>query len=127
MKKLMIVAITVISLLASPAMAIDFNTTIKNIDGTDATGADGKPAELKLSKVCIDALLNVFPDEQNLVGVDKIKRYVLAQNIQEHRDYSMTSEETELVKKLVAKLYGPLIVGQAWALLDPVSIPKKEK
>lgn len=125
--KISTVIIGLALIFASPAMAIDFNVTIKNIDGTDATGADGKPAELKLSKVCIDALLNVFPDEQNLVGVDKIKRYMLAQNIQEHRDYSMTSEETELVKKLVAKLYGPLIVGQAWALLDPVSVPKKEK
>lgn len=101
------------------ALAADFTAPITNIDGTTPTGADGKPVELTLRKVCVDALLTQFPDEQStLTGEEKIRRFTLAKNIQSNLAPALTSEDTALVKKMVAKAYGPLIVGQAWDLLE---------
>ena len=106
------------------ALAIDFRTPITQLDGKPFTNEAGQPDGMTLGKVCTNALMANFPDEQGLSGDEKMRRFLVAKNIFEHYDYSLNVEEIALVKKLVGKSYGPLIVGQAWALLDPASVPQ---
>ena len=120
MKRLALVVVAAISLI-TPAGAVDFNSFVTNLDGSPTVGPDGKQMEVKLGVIIQNALLADYKDEQ-IAGEEKIKRFLLAKNIQEHRDYSMTTEEIVLVKKLVAKSYPPLITGQVWQAIDPGSV-----
>ena len=72
-----------------------------------------------LGRVVKTALYTIFPDEQQLSGEDKYKRAELAQALTGAKDIKPKAEEIALMKKLVAKLYGPIVVYQAWRELDP--------
>jgi hypothetical protein len=79
--------------------------------------ADGKPFTLK--EACYQALFAVFQDEQNLAGEEKFKRYGLYQKIKASTDPAdLSAEEIALLKKLIGKAYGALIVGQCWNWLE---------
>lgn len=108
---------------AVPALAVDFGSPIKQLDGS-VMRTDDKQV-LTLDTVVENALLASYPDEQTLSGEEKVKRFKLAVRIHDQRkDPTLTADETALIKKLVAKAYNPLVVGQAWTLLDPASVPK---
>lgn len=88
----------------------------KNLMGQDIM-KDGPVVTLKT--VAINALVAIFQDEANISGEEKVKRWELAIRIKKGPDsMEMTAEEVSLVKKLIAKMYGPLISGQAWAYLE---------
>jgi hypothetical protein len=73
-----------------------------------------------LKSIVVDALQATFPDEQ-LSGEEKAKRWLLATRIYAHpQDIDLTAEEISTLKKVVGKGYGPLIVGQAYQMLDPI-------
>jgi hypothetical protein len=96
---------------------IDFAQPIKGLDGVALKGEDGK--ELTLAATCTNAVLANFQDEANLSGDDKVKRYDLALAIHASTEpLDLKVEDVALAKKLVAKLFGPLVVGQAWRLLE---------
>lgn len=106
-----------------PANAIDFASPIKTVNGEEMRKEDKNI--LTLNDVVQNALLASYPDEQNLAGDEKVKRWSLAMKIDRQRkDPTLTADEIALIKKLVGKAYGPLIVGQAWTMLDPASVPK---
>ena len=87
-------------------MKLDFSAPILGLDGKpDPSGAT-------LGSVSITALMATFPDEQNLSGEDKIKRYKAALIIQLGGEQEITVDDASLIKKLVAKAYGPLVVGR---------------
>ena len=93
-------------------MKINFNQPIKNITGEDIK-------DLTLKSISVEALLATFPDEQSLSGEEKAKRYVLATRIYANPEgLEWTVEEVAKVKGLIGKGYGPLIVGQAWDMLE---------
>ena len=104
--------------------AADFTTPIVGLDGRGFTGPDGKPQDLTLGQVAENALTAAYPDEQTLSGVDKVKRFALALKIHDHPDSTLSAEETTLLKTLIGKAYSTVIVGRAWTLLDPGSVPK---
>ena len=108
---------------ATPALAVDFAAPINNLDGT-AMRKDDKTV-LTLEEVASTALLSSYQDESNLDGVEKNKRFWLAKKIHDQRkDPVLTADEIALIKRLIAKAYNPLVVGQAWTILDPASVPK---
>lgn len=80
------------------------------------------PPAATVRRVCCDALVAAFDDERNLAGEEKVKRFLLAQKLMAAEEVDLTSEDVSLLKKLVAKGFGPLVVGQAWQLLDPASV-----
>ena len=126
MNKLLAASIITMAL-TSGAGAIDFATKFTQLDGTpflDANGKqDDKPATL--GTVAINALLANYPDEQSLAAEEKVKRFVLAEKIQLHpTDAMINVDDIALIKKLIAKSYPSLVVGQAWRILDPASVPK---
>ena len=93
-------------------MKINFNRPIKNIQGEEIK-------DLTLKTVSVEALLATFPDEQSLLGEEKAKRYVLATRIYANpEELDLTIEEIAKIKQLIGKGYGPLIVGQAWDILE---------
>lgn len=119
------IAVVAVLLITSPAYAVDFSTPITQIDGTTPMRDQGDKGKIvTLGDVAQNALLGSFPDEQNLKGEDKIKRYTIARKIEDQRkDPPLTADEITLIKTLIAKAYNPLVTGHAWKLLDPASVP----
>lgn len=108
---------------ATPAFAVNFAAPINNLDGTAMRKED--KTVLTLEEVASTALLSSYQDESNLDGVEKNKRFWLAKKIHDQRkDPVLTADEIALIKRLIAKAYNPLVVGQAWTILDPASVPK---
>jgi hypothetical protein len=109
---------------AAQAGEINFAAVITDIDGTpipDCVGNDcaNKPA-LTLAAIAIRCLTANFPDEEKSIsGEEKFKRGELALRIHKDGKTSLTAEDVALLKRLVGKAYGPLIVVKTWALLDP--------
>lgn len=121
MKKFFLLAVI---LFAAPAFAgeVDFSTILTNEDNApipDCTTTDcaGKPP-LTLGRLAMHVLAANFPDEQNLSGEEKFKRGELALRVYKGGKVNISVEEAALVKKLVAKGYGPLIILKSWPMLD---------
>ncbi len=97
-------------------MQRNFTTPIKNLDGRPLKEGD---REVTLASIAVNALLTPYEDERNLSGDDKVKRFKLAQAIHDAQgEIEVTVEQVALLKSLIAKAYTPLIVGQAWAVLE---------
>ena len=94
------------------SMKVNFNQPIKNIQKEEIK-------DLTLKSVSVEALLATFSDEQSLSGEEKAKRYLLATRIYANsEELDLTVEEIAKIKQLIGKGYGPLIVGQAWDMLE---------
>ena len=99
-------------------MLIDFSKQILSLDGKPVKfGENDKQATL--GKVCIEALSLNHHDEQNLSGEEKMKRYLLARRIYAAApDIELKSEEIAELKKLTAKILGPIHLGPVWQYLE---------
>lgn len=74
---------------------------------------------MTLTIAAINALLATYDDEKQLSGKEKADRMQLALKINKKpKEVDLTAEQLSLVKSLIAKAYGPLIVGRAWELLE---------
>ena len=96
-------------------MKIDFNVKFKTFDGQDIIMRD-KPATLK--DISVESLMSLLEEEKNLSGEEKLKRYELALKIKDGGIIDISVEDIALVKKLIGKMFTPLIVGQAWKNLE---------
>ena len=90
-------------------MKINFDTKLKQIDGTEVDGT--------VKDLAVQALLATFNSEGELAGDEKEKRYLLAVKVQAGAE-DITPEEAALLKKLIGMAYQPLFVGQAYAVLN---------
>lgn len=93
------------------------------------TGAylEDKPS-LTLTTVALNALLNTYEDEK-ITGKEKADRMQLALKINKNpKEADLTIEQMKLVKDLIGKAYGPLIVGRAYEMLEmePKAVEAKE-
>lgn len=106
------------------AFAVDFKATIKNIDGTpvwaDPNKVGGDP--LTLAKVCEDAMVAQIPGDTP-TPAEKSQRFWIAVKIHEGKQ-ELNVDEIAVLKKVIGLAYGPLVVGRAYELLDPASVPK---
>jgi hypothetical protein len=98
-----------------------FGTILRHLDGEtimDRSETGEKP--MTLGHVAVTALLATFDDERHLGGQQKLDRYVLATKIHSAKDgvADLTAEEVSAIKTVVGKAYPPLVVGQAFQLLD---------
>lgn len=113
-------AFSILLLSCGLAFGMDFSKPI--LDGLDTpvtVDRDGKKVALTLGMVAAGALYGSYPDEKDLSGDEKARRGNLALKIAQGGDQQLSVEDTALLKKLIAKAYGPLIVARAWTLLDP--------
>ena len=99
-------------------MKINFEQVLVDLDGDpikDDTKKDSRDATL--GSVARNALLARFPDEQNLSGDEQFHRYELASFTKGGHDWP--AEDVALLKKLISKAYGPLIIGRSYELIEP--------
>lgn len=97
-------------------MKLDINTAIKNLQGTPMMDTGSKlPVTFKM--VAVEALLQ---DDREATGQEKLDRFMLASRMHDSKEaaFEMTPEEASMIKVLVARLYGPLVSGQVWVLLN---------
>lgn len=114
-------------------MKVDLNFKIKHLDGKDfkelepiGVNKDGQPI-YKMSKVltlrgaCTAALTAVFDDDRTLDPKLKAERGWLAMKIHKHGDpaIDLSAEDVTMLKALIGKRYGSLVVYQTWDILDP--------
>lgn len=118
-----------------PAFAADFRSPILGPDGKTVPLCTDKTPEceapLTLGIVASNALFAPeAPASDGLgrptaVGADeKVKRAALALRIAGAGQLDLTAEETAMAKQAIGRIYAPLVVYRAWALLDPASVPK---
>lgn len=97
-------------------MKIDFSHVLTDI----MTGKPIKDGEtsLTLATVVVNALMVQSQDDKDLSGKEKVEAYQLATRIVKGGVVDITSTEAALMKERVSKLYGALVVGQVWPILD---------
>jgi hypothetical protein len=101
-------------------MKIAVDKVLIGIDGKSVKDTEGKEPTLK--HIAVEALLAVYRGEENLKGEEKLKRWLLATKIEMSNGLTeFTIEEVALIKELIGKAYGPLIVGPCWIALEEIS------
>lgn len=126
MLKKMLIAAALLAATLTGAYALDFTVHITQLDGSPFLGPDGKEIKTTLATVSETALTSSYQDEAALPPGEKSNRFWLAQRIHiDPKNVVLSPEEITLLKKLIDKAYNPLVVGQAWAVLDPTTVPKK--
>ena len=103
-------------MLTLPASAANFSAKILDLNGKPVVD-DGK--EVTLGDVAVRALMSLAQDEQSLAGEEKFKRFALAMRLKDGGEVAVSAEDIAMLKKLIGKLYTPLVVGRAFPLLDP--------
>jgi len=125
-------------------MKIDFNYKFKTLNGEviperadeEVVDKDGKKTTekhppLTLRTISENVILGQEIDKdgkpKEMGGAEKCKRYDLAMRI--HKGTGLVDlevEEITLLKKLIAKGYSTLVVGQAFRILDPHEAAERE-
>ena len=126
MKRIILLTLLVFGVYAATAQqpaAIDFTQPLVGIDGEKIAGPPaGKP--ITLGDVAVTALQSQLKDEQDMPGAKKFELYRLAGKVYKNKACHLTAEEIALLKDRIGKVYGPGVVGPAWAILDPNSVSK---
>ena len=109
---------------AAPVPAIDFAATLNGLDGKPISlMADKTP--FTLGDAAVAALEDMTDSDKNASGLEKFKLDELARKIYGKKHVVLHPEEITLIKERIGKIYGPVIVGAAWRLLDPAMDEKK--
>lgn len=97
-------------------MRKNFDVPILDLDGKEIKVGD---VIQTLGHVSLSALLATFEDERALTGKQKADRMQLALKINSNmKEVDLTIEQLNLVKELIGKGFGPLVVGRAYELLE---------
>jgi len=97
-------------------MLRNFNLAILDMAGNAIKDEENKA--VTLGTVCVNALLSTAQSDTT-PGQEKAARYKLAMKIHgEAGDVDVTAEDISRMKDLCGKIYGPLVVGRVWELLE---------
>ncbi len=98
-------------------MKIDFSAELRTLAGAQMmmSSEDETPASLGL--VCIQAVLTHLPDDPKVPGLSA-KLFALAVRLNGAGDVEIEAADIDLLKRRLESLFPPLIVGQAWNLLE---------
>lgn len=84
------------------------------------TDLEGKPIEgVTLRKVICDSLLLPLEGDEKLSGEKKAQMYALAVKTHNEDQPDFRAEDIAEIKARIGKRFAPLVVGRAYALLDP--------
>ena len=101
-------------------MKIKLNQAIKDPKGEDMKYVDSTET-LTLKAVIQDALL--FPKEKE-DGKEQYVRYDLFKQINEAKnEIELSTDDISSIKKLIGEIKPPLIMGQAWEMLEGIVDP----
>ena len=99
---------------------IDVTQVINELGGGPVlVGEEGKEEVLTLRLVCTRSLTAILRQDDSVKGEEKLRRGMLAERIYVNDEVELKAEEVALVKELVGRLYGPLVVLRVWRMLDP--------
>lgn len=126
-------------LAATPAAAVDFGAVM--LDQDDKPLSECQRASPVNPQVCLEEIVLTLgrvvfralsiraQDEASLPGEDQVRRGALALRLYKAKgDVPLDADEISLIKKMIAKSgYGPVVVYQAWLVLDPVGTKKIDK
>lgn len=114
---------------------INFQTTLTDMDGNDLLDEwamrsnGGVKTELTLGRASANALCATYNDEADIPPTEKYHRAEIAMNVREEAQATLGVEDIALIKRMIGKFYGPIVVYRAFSLLDPnqsvVSAPRK--
>jgi len=76
----------------------------------------GNVTEATVRVVLVNAVLSPVQKES---GMDKMKKYGLAQRIFRDDEIELSAEDIVLLKERIGELYAPLVVGQLFQMLEP--------
>lgn len=85
---------------------------------------DGRPLkeeghDFTMKKACINSLMMNVPNER-IDGMEKVRRAVLAEDIYKaEKEIDLKIDDIKMLKDLIAQFGSPLVVKQAWDILDP--------
>lgn len=79
----------------------------------------GVPVELTLGRAARHALCLPHQEDRDVNGSEKFRRASLAYDIASKGDQPLKSEDVALIKRLIGRLYNPIVVFRAFPLLDP--------
>ncbi len=97
-------------------MRIDFKRPLFDFNGEILRDGDNP---LVLGVVAVNALMGIYPDEQNLEGSEKVRRYRLAMSIYgTDGALDVPVEDIAMCKKLIGKGFSTLVAGQAIPMLE---------
>ena len=109
-------------------MNINVTQQLQDLDGTPMTTGKqlcqmcgqvvGENEPLTVRVTAVKSLTAIFRDEQELPGEEKVKRFHLALKVTDEDEPDLKAEDIVLIKKMVGKMYGPVVVGRMWAILD---------
>lgn len=95
---------------------IDFSKPITNLDGQPLEEGKGGT----LGGACLNVLTNQLVGDERMPGEQKAKFFELAVAIHGAKEpLDLSVEDVALLKERVGRAYPPIIVGRAWAMLDP--------
>jgi len=77
-----------------------------------------EPGPVTVRLAATRALTAQYRDEQSLAGDEKVARFHLALKLTGEDEPDLKAEEVVLIKNVVGKMYGPVVVGRVWAILD---------
>lgn len=97
-------------------MKVDVTQIIRDLSGQPLAG---KPEDATLRKVCLEVLMNTLRGDESMSGAGKAQLYALGMRIHSEDHPDLSAEDLSLVKDRIGRAYAPLVVGQAYALLDP--------
>ena len=108
---------------ADPPRKIDFTQVLKDQDGDDVfecvDAADKECKEKRSVTLGMVANKALSMPEQNLGLDESYRRGRLANQVYKATAAPLAVEEIALIKKLIARSYGPMIVFRAVQILDP--------
>jgi len=99
------------------AVVNEKNQFIKNERGDVAVITIPAEGASTLRDICIAALMTDNP-ENRVNGQEKYRRYELATKIKKNDTVEVTTDEIVLIKNLIAEIYPPLVLGQAFDMLE---------
>lgn len=97
---------------------------------TSLVDLDGKPYEDKatLKTVCLTALVQPLEEDRSQTAEQKLALYTLAKKVNRGGVVEVTAEELTTIKTRVGKMFGVLVVGLVFEMLDTdyVEYPAEE-
>jgi len=109
-------------------MKINVTQQLTELDGTPmVTGRQicqvcgsviGESEPMTIRLAATRALTAQYRDELDLAGEEKVARFHLALRLTDETEPDLKAEDIVLIKSVVGKMYGPVVVGRVWNILD---------
>jgi hypothetical protein len=97
-------------------LKIALDSPIKDL--SDEPIRDGETV-FTIAKAATNALLTLDQKDGEVSGSEKARRFKLAMQIHAGGNQDLSVDDVSTIKKLIGRLYPPLVVGRAYEILDP--------